>query len=198
MNRRIPLLLLCLVLLCSCTPFSASPAMYIEPAQLNQQEAAIAKLLGAGSDHLLFDFKTDERVQSARVQVYELLDGAWEPLQGDGFAWTGKQGRLALGFEVVPDSLRVAIQHGEHYSATTYTASERLDTANTSRSTVRLAGRTELSYNQEVPLVIQTFTDRAEHRSYAPESYFTPEVFASGGFTHVYAITLRFSQQPLE
>ena len=197
--KRLWILLLALILCTACTPAAPSPAMYVEPAQLNQDEEAIAKLLGANTEQLIYDFKVDETVQSFYLTVYHLEDGAWTVFNGGGgYAWSGKEGRLALDFDVIPNGMRVALQHGDQFSATSHTASEPMDTENTSRSTSRLSSRTALVYEQEVPLVLQTYTDRMEHRSYSPESFFTPEVYAEGGFTDVYAITIMFSQTQLQ
>lgn len=199
MKRCLIALILCLtLLLCGCTAEKA-PKMYVEPAQLTKQEDAIAKLLGANTDQLIYDFNLDKTVGSFQLNVYRLEDGQWVLSNGGGgCAWDNATGRLALGFDVIPDGMRVALQCGDDYSATQHTSAETMDTTGMSRSTSRLSSRTALTYDKEVPLVIQSFTDRMEHHSYAPESYFTPEVFADNGFTHVYAITIQFSQKPLE
>lgn len=198
MKRLLTLLLAC-ILCTACTPVAPSPAMYVEPAQLNQDEEAIARLLGANTEQLIYDFRVDQTVQSFTLTVYHLEEGAWTVFNGGGgYAWSDTEGRLALDFDVIPDGMRVAIQHGDRLSATSHTAAELMDTENTSRSTSRLSNRTALVYEQEVPLVIQTYTNRMEHRSYSPESFFTPELFADGGFTDVYAVTIMFSQTPLQ
>lgn len=199
MKRCMIALILCLtLLLCGCTAEKA-PKMYVEPAQLTKQEDAIVKLLGADPDQFIYDFTVDQTVKSFQLNVYCLEDGQWVPSNGGGgYAWDNPKGRLALGFGVIPNGMRVALQCGDDYSATRHTSAEPMDTTGMSRGISRLSSRTALTYDQEVPLVIQSFTDRMEHYSYTPESYFTPEVFADKGFTHVYAITIQFSQNPLE
>lgn len=200
MKRALALALIFLcAMLTGCAQTASSPAMYIEEAQLNQSETAIAKLLGANTQQLICDFKLDETVQSFHLNTYELKDGAWEQISGGGgHAWSGKEGRMALEFDVIPDGMRIAVQNGDDLSATKHTSAVQLDTTGMSRSTAMLSDRTEIVYGQEIPLVLQTYTDQMEHRSYMPETFFTPEVYAEEGFTHVYAITIMFSQEPLK
>ena len=51
-------LLVLLVLLAGCSA-GAAPVMYIQPAELNEEEEAVAKLLGADTDQHLFDVVLD-------------------------------------------------------------------------------------------------------------------------------------------
>lgn len=44
--------------------------MYIEVAQLTEKEQKMASLLGVGRDHVLFDFKIDDHVQSMSINTY--------------------------------------------------------------------------------------------------------------------------------
>ena len=56
--KRIFMLLVLLALLAGCSA-EAAPAMYIQPAELNEEEEAIAELLGADTDQHLFDVVLD-------------------------------------------------------------------------------------------------------------------------------------------
>ena len=49
--------------------------MYIEPAQLTEEEKEIVSLLGLNTEHRIFDFSLDESVQSIQVNTYRLVDG---------------------------------------------------------------------------------------------------------------------------
>lgn len=191
--------LLCAALLTGCATQEAKPKMYIAPAELNEDEQAIAKLLGANANQNIFDYEVDETLQSVSVQTYELIDGQWEPnIGGGGTAVSGAKGRLALDFDVLPDRLRVAFQHEGAYSATENKSLEPLNAEGMSRMSSRVIGQTAVEYEKEIPLVMQIVTSRNEVRSYAPEDFYDPSQIAADGHDHVYVVTVKFSQQPLE
>ena len=52
--------------------------MYIEPAQLTEEEEKIAVLLGLDTQQKIYDFVLDETVQSIQVNTYRLIDGEWQ------------------------------------------------------------------------------------------------------------------------
>ena len=58
--KKVFALLVLLALLAGCSA-EAAPAMYIQPAELNEEEEAIAKLLGADTDQHLFDVVLEDR-----------------------------------------------------------------------------------------------------------------------------------------
>ena len=76
-------LLVLLALLAGCSA-GAAPAMYIQPAELNEEEEAVAKLLGADTDQHLFDVVLDGTAKTVRVNTYVLEDGKWELVTGGG------------------------------------------------------------------------------------------------------------------
>lgn len=62
----------------------AAPAMYIQPAELNEEEEAVAKLLGADTSQHLYDIVLDGTARKISVRVYELIGGEWESFSGGG------------------------------------------------------------------------------------------------------------------
>lgn len=190
------MLVLSAAFLSACQSAPRLPDMYIEEAQLTDEEEKTADLLGADSGQLIYDFSLDETVQSVQVNLYELIDGKWVMNSGGGHAFTDKEGRLALGFENLAEGLRVALQSGHSSSATEYSAEwEEESSAPMSRTTSGLSRLTEIIYEQELPLAIQILTSRNRVHSYDVEYYFTPEEYEKYGYEHVYAITVRFSQK---
>ncbi len=95
---RIWTLLLCVIgsfFLSACTEKSPDQ-MYIEEAQLTEEEKAIAELLGLNQDYRLFDFEVDDTVKSMQINTYELTDGQWHMIAGGGGqAFEDSEGRLA-------------------------------------------------------------------------------------------------------
>lgn len=182
--------------LVACGNTAKKPAIYIEKAQLSEQEESIAKLLGANSEQLIYDFKLDNNVKSVQINTYELINGAWKLVSGGGGkAFSDDKGRLALDFGNLAEGLRVAFQ-SEHSSSSTRCSTEPTeDFTGMSRATSILNDLTEITYEQEIPLVIQILTAQNSVSSYNVEYFFTPDKYEKHGYEHIYAITIRFSQK---
>ena len=71
-----------ILFLIACGNTAKKPALYIEKAQLSEQEESIAKLLGANSEQLIYDFKLDNTVTSVQINTYVLINGEWKPISG--------------------------------------------------------------------------------------------------------------------
>ena len=198
MKKAFALLVLLALVLCGCTA-EAAPEMYIQPAELNEEEEAVAKLLGADTDQHLFDVVLDGTAEKVSVNTYVLEDGQWQLVTGGGgmaLKEGVKQGRMAFGFEDLRGECREAVQFGKDFTAVKYGPSEEYgDTLG--RAISFLSDRTEIVYGQEIPLAIQINTGLNKIVSYDPEYFFQPEEYEKLGYEHVYALTVTFSQEPL-
>ena len=129
MKKAFALLALLALVLCGCTT-EAAPEMYIEPAQLSEEEEAVAKLLAA---------------KTVSVRTYELVDGAWELRSGGGgmaLKEGEKRGRMAFGFEDLRGSLRKAVQFGDDFFASSHEIPEEETEEKLGRTTSFLSNRT--------------------------------------------------------
>lgn len=203
MKKAFALLALLALALSGCTA-QAAPEMYIEPAELSEEEEAIAKLLGADMDQHLFDVALDGTAEKMFVTVYQLTDGKWEPfIGGNGSGMALKEGtekgRLCFGFQDLRGDFREAAQFdGNGYTATSWSSVEEPeDPEGMSRTTSYLSNRTEVVYEKEIPLAVQINTVKNQVSSYDPEYFFRPEEYEKLGYEHVYALTVTFSQEPL-
>ena len=200
--KKILALCALLALLAGCSA-EAAPAMYIEPAQLDEKEEAVAKLLGADTDQHLFDVVLDGTAKKVSVCTYELVDGAWELRSGGGgmaLEEDDTRARLAFGFDDLRGKFRQAIQFGSgDYFAVSHAPAEEFEERNSAlgRTIAFLSNRTEIVYEKEIPLAIQINTAKNEVHSYDPEYFFQPEEYEKLGYEHVYALTVTFSQEPL-
>lgn len=198
--KKIIALLALLVLLTGCSA-EAAPAMYIQPAELSEEEEAVAKLLGADTDQHIYDVMLDGTAKTVSVNTYVLEDGEWKLVTGGGgmsLKEGVKQGRVAFGFEDLRGEYREAVQFGKDFTAVKYGSPEEPDDPEgMGRTTSFLANRTEIVYEREIPLAIQINTAKNEVRSYDPEYFFQPEEYEKFGYEHVYALTVTFSQEPL-
>lgn len=205
MKMRAFALLLLLTLTLSACSAEAAPAMYIRPAELTEEEEAIAKLLGADTDQHLFDVALDGTAKKMSVTVYELVDGEWKPWIGGQGSGTRLEentttGRLCFGFEDLRKDFRQAEQFdGMGCTAVSWQAPEEdeKDPEGMSRTTAYLSNQTEIVYEKEIPIAIQINTTKNEVFSYDPECFFRPEEYERLGYEHVYALTVIFSQEPL-
>lgn len=198
--KRVFAILVLLALLAGCSA-EAAPAMYIEPAQLSEEEEAIAKLLGADTDQRIYDVVLDGTAKTVSVNTYVLEDGEWKLVTGGGgmaLKEGSNKGRMAFGFEDLRGEYREAVQFGKDFTAVKYGSSEELDDPEgMGRTTSFLSNREEIVYGREIPLAIQINTTKNEVVSYFTEYFFHPEEYEKLGYEHVYALTVTFSQEPL-
>ncbi len=185
-----------ILFLVACGNAPKKAGMYIEKAELSQQEENIAKLLGDNGDQLIYDFKLDDTIQSVQVNTYRLIDGKWSMISGGGgHQFSDSKGRLALDFENLAEGLRVALQ-SEHNSGSTTISSEPVEEfTGMGRVTSILNEATEIAYEKEIPLVIQISTAQSSIYSYDVDYFFTPDEYEKHGYEHIYAITILFSQK---
>lgn len=197
--KKILALFALLALLAGCSA-EAAPSMYIRPAELNEKEEALAQLLGADRDQHLFDVALDGTAKKVRTVVYELEDGEWRVVSAGNIALNegSKKGRMAFGFEDLRGEYREAVQFEKDFRAAKYGSSEEPETEDgMSRGTALLSNRTEIVYEEEIPLAVQVNTTKNEVTSYDPEYFFQPEEYEKLGYEHVYALTVTFSQEAL-
>ena len=171
--------------------------MYIEPAQLTEEEEKIASLLGLNTEQRIYDFTLEESVQSIQVNTYRLMDGEWKlEAGGGGQAFSDVEGRIAFAFERLDEGLRIAIQ-SEHTGGATEYNSERNEDLNEigSFATSVLSEKTEFEYEEEIPLAVQIITSKNEVVSYQVDYFYSPEEYEKLGYEGVFAITIRFSQK---
>lgn len=182
----------------ACAQIHKKPAIYIEKAQLSDQEESIVQLLGANREQHIYDFKLDNHVKSVQVNTYELIDGAWKLVGGGESAFSDEKGRLALYFENIVEGLSVAIQSKNSSGSTHYSTESTQDFTGITRATTALHDLTEIVYEQEIPLVIQILTSQNSVNLYGVEYFFTPNLYEKHGYEHIYAITVRFSQKTVD
>lgn len=193
---------LLVLVLGGCSAKADTPSMYIQPAELTEEEESIAKLLGADTDQHLFDVVLDGTAKKVSLCAYELIDGQWELFSGGGgmsLKEDEQTGRMAFGFHDLRKDFREAVQFEKNFSAVSWEApeDEEEDPEGMSKTTALLSNRTEIVYEQEIPLAVQINTTKNEVSSYDPEYFFQPEEYAKFGYEHVYALTVTFSREPL-
>lgn len=199
-RKRLCRLFCCLLLtlfLSACGK-NVSKEMYLEEAQLTEEENKIVELIGMDQKQLIYDFQADDTIKSIQINTYELEDGQWSLVTGGGGqAWTDPKGRIALGFERISDDLRVAVQSSQHIGATSYQRELEEEGENMGCATSVLTERKEIVYEKEIPVAIQIVTSKDEVHSYVVDYFFQPEEYEKYDYEHVYAMTVLFGQKTL-
>lgn len=174
--------------------------MYLEPAQLTEEEEKIVDLLDRDVKQCIFDFSVDDMVQSVQFHVYQLTEGAWSPASGGGsLAFSDAEGRLVLDFGDLREGLRAEVQSKSTGDSSAYEkeTGEEPETSGLGWGTSVLRKRMEAVYEEEIPLAMQAFTAEDTLTLYDPAEVFEhPELYAQYGY-EVYVITVSFSQKSL-
>lgn len=194
MVKRIWALLLCVVMSISLSACAENnlDRMYIEEAQLTEEEKNIAELLGLNQEYRLYDFSIDDTVKSMQINIYELIDGEWHIIAGGGGqAFEDSEGRIALGFDNVADGLRIAVQSEHNSGSTSYFKESKNDITGMGYATSTLSDKQKIVYDQEIPLVIQIITSKNEVHSYVVD-YFSNQRNTKNMITNMYMLSLSF------
>ena len=197
-TKRIAALLcsLSLMALAACAVQPGEVEQSIQPARLTQEEQDIVQLLGMGDDSLIYDFELDGTAQSVEICAYQLLDGGWQPLTSGARQLTGTEGRLALRFEIIGDGVCTSVQSGHHGSSDSWSSPEPVQGEELGWHTAVRSDRTEIAYEQEIPLVVQFGGSGSAVPSFGVDGFFTPGDYT--GCEYAYAITVRFSQKTVD
>ena len=181
---------------CSDIPKSKEK-MYIEPAKLTEEEEKIAELLGLNTKQRIYDFVLDDSVQSIQVNTYRLVDGVWKlESGGGGQAFSDAEGRMALEFERLDEGIRIAIQSVHTGGSTEYKSECNEDLKEIgSFATSVLSEKTDVIYEEEIPLAVQVITSNNQVIFYQVDYFNSPEEYEKLGYEGVFAITVRFSQK---
>ena len=168
-------------------------AMTIAPAQLSQEEQALADLLALGmEDYHIFDFQV-EGAKSIHLRAYELSDGEWNCAEHGVLEAAGGAGRVALTFGKMTEGVRMACKDAAGIFSSEVTMAAGDDAAAMTFATSTLTESAKIELDQEIPLAVQIATTKNEIRSYEVGYFHMPREYAKHGYEHVYAITVTFS-----
>lgn len=172
-----------------------SSEMYIEQAQLNDDEKNILSLMDVKNNGVICDFVVDENVESVYITVYKYKDGAWKEYTRDSRLFADTEGRIGLAYEDMGNGMKTSFQ-GEHDNGSTEFYPDTEDIYNTGRMQSTLNTRETVEYNKEIPVAIQVYTGDNGPSSVGLESFFEPDTLS--GCADAYAVTIEFSDLSLD
>ena len=168
--------------------------MYIQKAELTEEEQAILAFVGPENPPYILDFVVDSAVESLQINTYELKGNEWRRIVGGGGQKLSEpKGRMAFTFDNIGLGLRTAVE--DHGSAS-YQFGNEFGFEGLGTTTSYLTDQTAIEYEKEIPLVIQIHTSKNEISAPFPEyGFYEPQTYADLGYEKVYAITCLFSQK---
>ena len=205
MKRKLLLLLLgAILLLTGCAPQPATdaadkPAMYIEPAQLTEQEELIKALASQGRSCLLYYFQLGKDEHSVTICVYHLENGQWALYTGGNQLYLPSQegkGRFALSFGPLTEGIITSTVDERNGIGSLRQAPAEIvyDIAGLNTETAASTALAEIRYDEELPLALQFITSKLHEVEPSPVLSFHPEDLAMLGHEHVFLVTATFSK----
>lgn len=130
-------------------------AMTIAPAQLSQEEQALADLLALGMEaYHIFDFQV-EGAKSIHLRAYELADGEWNCAEHGVLEAAGGAGRVALTFGKMTEGVRMACKDASGVYSSEVTMAAGDDAASMTFATSTLTESAKIELDQEIPLAVR-------------------------------------------
>lgn len=146
-------------------------------------------------DEYTYDFKLDD-MKSIEISTYGLINGKWKPVfsKNSKVNFTDNKGRLTLDFKNLGEGLKLALQSENHDSSTQYSTEITESFEGMGSATSVLNKTAKITYEEEIPLAIQILTTQNSLMAYDVQYFFTPEEYEIHNYEHVYAITIKFSE----
>ena len=173
---------------------SQEAVMYIEEAQLTEEEKNILKLANCNENLLIYDANLDSKAQSYRVTTYELKDGKWEMIASSAGAIRDSKIRISLKFDKISDGINMGMVSENSSGNTSYIPEEKLETEGMGVVTSSLHQLSEISYGEEISLVGQVISKK-DTIEFNLDDYNKPEEIERKDYEHVYYIVIEFSNE---
>lgn len=189
------------LLLTSCAQQPATddrPAMYIEPAQLTVQEELIKSIASQGRNCNIYDFQLGKEQLGITVSVYRLENKQWQLYTGGSQlhlpAQEGK-GRFALNFGPLTEGILTSMLDEKNNVMTLRQAPTDIlyDVTGLNVTTSQLSALAEVSYGEEIPLMLQFISSQLPEDNSNAVITIQPEELAALGHEHVFFVTAVFS-----
>ncbi|ERK30101.1 hypothetical protein [Clostridium intestinale] len=169
---------------------------YIQKAELTKLEDDIVKLVGDYENQIIYDFNLDEKVQSIQISIYELKDNKWDSNIGRlSQEFTDIKGRLSLNFNNFFYGYRIAFQSENSNASTKFSTEKPAEPSTMGQLSSFLDSKSEITYEKEIPLVVQGVTSGNTMTAHTVDYFYTPEKYKELGYDRVYAVTVLFSEK---
>lgn len=177
--------------------------MYIEPAQLTEQEELIKSLASQGRNCLLYDFQLGKDEHSLTICVYHLEDGQWALYTGgnqQALPVQDGKGLFALSFGPLTEGIITSTVDEKNGVGSLSQAPAEIvhDITGLNTETAFSTALAEIRYDEEIPLALQFITSKLQEVDPSPVLSFLPEDLTMLGHEHVFLVTATFSKSTHE
>lgn len=148
------------ILLIGCEQTKKLPEMYIEIAELTEEELNILDIFGLKYDYEIYEYKVDENIKYREINLYEYKDGDWESIGGISGEVSKTTGRMLIYFNEDLTSFIVADQD-EHGTNKYEMYLDKID-ENLSKAGTHINEPTEIIYGEEIAIKAAIFTSQNE------------------------------------
>ncbi|WP_326513884.1 hypothetical protein [Clostridium intestinale] len=169
---------------------------YIQKSELTKSEDDIVKLVGDYENQMMYDFNLDDKVQSIQISIYELKDNKWDSNIGRlSQECTDTKGRLSLNFNNYFYGYKIAFLSENSSASTKFSTEKPQEPSTMGQLSSFLDNKAEITYDKEIPLVVQGVTSGNTMTVHTVDYFYTPEKYKELGYDHVYAVTVLFSEK---
>ncbi len=202
MKMKFKMVLFCLLIIglvgCSTIPetedvTAEDTSLYIEKANFNKEENDLIKLV-CNSTLYIFSYHLDDKVSSANIIVYEMVDGEWTVFSRlDDIEIIESESKFAVGFDDLGEELRFSILGN---GSRGYTVERELDLSDLNNISSVYDAHTEIKYGEEILIATQAFLAEGVNSVRGlNRSSFGLDDYNNEDFVKVYAMTIVFNKK---
>lgn len=169
---------------------------YIQKAELTKSEDDIVKLVGDYENQIMYDFNLDDKVQSIQISIYELKDNKWNSNIGrTSQEFKDIKRRLSLNFNNYFYGYKIAFLSENSSASIKFSTEKPQEPSAMGQLSSFLDNKAEITYDKEIPLVVQGVTSGNTMTAHTVDYFYTPEKYKELGYDRVYAVTVLFSEK---
>ncbi len=185
-------LLLLTVLVAGCS--EDENVSVIQPAELTENEAALVSLLRGNNTVKIFDYQLTEEPKDIKFQLYRLDGKDWIEENFISNSDPGKEGRIALSYEKIPEKLTVGLLSEKAQGTSDFTPLEGLSLESVAYGGNILSEAQEFNMGEEVALIVQIIDNRSDGSMniYNVQESFKDPTLYGDQYEMVYILTVTF------
>lgn len=179
--------------LVACNGGAKNMTMEIKSSELTEKEDELLKLMEQNNEYKIYDYKLDDKIKSIYINFYILnSNGQWDSEGGAELSVKSPIGRIAISTFSDNGNLRIACENQGNVISW-ISNSEVYENSKEMSKAMSWEENSEIIYEKEIPLVIQTLTDSNELVTYGVNSFYDTNKLKGNDIVN--AITVTFSEK---